>query len=149
MDVKLRPDSLDGPVTALAFDFGTQRIGVAAGQSLTGTAQAVAVLKANEGKPRWEQVEELITQWKPDLFVVGLPYNMDGSDSELLALAVKFGNRLSGRFNLPWYGMDERLSSREAMEELDPPSPCKKRKAIDDVAARIILQNWFAELQAC
>lgn len=135
------------PLSALAFDYGTQRIGVAFGQSLTGTATAIKVLKAKDGIPNWNEIESLIQEWSPDLFVVGLPYNLDGSESALMLRAIKFGNRLNGRFNKPCYGMDERLSSQEAAEQaLEANSRAKKKLAIDDIAAQIILENWFTEL---
>ncbi len=137
------------PISALGFDYGTQRIGVAFGQSLTGTARAVCVLKARDGIPDWTQIENLIAEWKPSIFVVGIPYNLDGSESELMVRAVKFANRLNGRFNKPSYGMDERLSSIEAAEQvLEENRGTKKRAAIDDVAAQIILENWFSEFAA-
>ena len=139
----------DDPICALGFDYGTQRIGVAFGQSLTGTAQAVRVLKARDGIPDWAQIEALIAEWKPNLFVVGIPYNLDGSESELMVRAIKFANRLNGRFHKPSYGMDERLSSAEAAEQvLEANRSAKKRATIDDIAARIILENWFSELAA-
>ena len=139
----------DEPVSALGFDYGTQRIGVAFGQSLTGTAQPVCVLRARDGIPDWAEIESLIAEWRPNLFVVGLPYNLDGSESDLMVRAVKFANRLNGRFNKPSYGMDERLSSVEAAEQiLEENRGSKKRAAIDDIAAQIILQNWFSELAA-
>jgi putative Holliday junction resolvase len=137
------------PISALGFDYGTQRIGVAYGQSLTGTAQRVSVLKAKEGIPDWSQIETLISEWKPNLFVVGIPYNLDGSESELMVRAIKFANRLNGRFHKPSYGMDERLSSVEAAEQVfEENRGAKKRASIDDIAARIILENWFSELAA-
>ena len=139
----------DEPISALGFDYGTQRIGVAFGQSLTGTAQAVCVLKARDGIPDWDQIEALIAEWKPNLFVVGIPYNLDGSESELMVRAKKFANRLNGRFHKPSYGMDERLSSVEAAEQILVENwGTKKRAAIDDIAAQIILENWFSELAA-
>ena len=149
-------------LSALAFDYGTQRIGVAYGQSLTGTAQAVAVIRARDGVPDWDDVVVLIERWQPDVFVVGLPYNLDGSDSPLLLRATKFGHRLNGRFHKPSYGFDERLSSLEAaeriIEDADRESNRRlssrrgsghaagKKQAIDDVAAQIILENWLGEL---
>lgn len=137
------------PISALGFDYGTQRIGVAFGQSLTGTAQAVCVLKARDGIPDWKEIESLIDEWKPNLFVVGMPYNLDGSESELMVRATKFANRLNGRFNKPSYGMDERLSSAAAAEQLvEENRSAKKRAAIDDIAAQIILENWFSEFAA-
>jgi putative holliday junction resolvase len=139
----------DEPLSALGFDYGTQRIGVAFGQSLTGTAQAVCVLKARDGIPKWDEIESLIKEWKPNIFVVGMPYNLDGSESELMLRAIKFANRLNGRFNLPSYGMDERLSSTAAAEQvLEENRRTKKRAAIDDIAAQIILQNWFSEFRS-
>jgi putative Holliday junction resolvase len=137
------------PISALGFDYGTQRIGVAYGQSLTGTAQRVCVLKAKDGIPDWSQIEALISEWKPNLFVVGIPYNLDGSESELMVRAIKFANRLNGRFHKASYGMDERLSSVEAAEQVfEENRGAKKRASIDDIAARIILENWFSELAA-
>jgi|TARA_B110000090_G_scaffold101938_1_gene114566 putative Holliday junction resolvase len=137
------------PISALGFDYGTQRIGVAYGQSLTGTAQRVCVLKAKDGIPDWGQIETLISEWKPNLFVVGIPYNLDGSESELMVRAIKFANRLNGRFHKPSYGMDERLSSVEAAEQVfEENRGAKKRASIDDIAARIILENWFSGLAA-
>ncbi|PCJ28279.1 MAG: Holliday junction resolvase RuvX [SAR86 cluster bacterium] len=134
-------------MSALAFDYGTQRIGVAYGQSLTGTAKAIKIIKARDGIPNWKEIESLIDEWSPDVFIVGMPYNLDGSESKLMVRAVKFSNRLNGRFNKPCYGMDERLSSIAAAEQvLEESSGAKKRAAIDDIAAQIILENWFTEL---
>jgi len=143
------PTDRNKPVSALAFDFGTQRIGVACGQSLTATAEAVTVLSAKDGIPNWDELGALIDEWQPDLFVVGLPFNLDGSESELFRRAVKFGNRLNGRFHKPIYGMDERLSSRAALEKVVASGKGKKKKAaIDAIAAQIILENWFTELKS-
>ncbi len=147
-------------LSALAFDYGTQRIGVAYGQSLTGTAQAVAVIRARDGVPDWNDIAALIDRWQPDVFVVGLPYNLDGSESPLMLRAIKFGHRLNGRFHKPSYGFDERLSSVEAAERIIDDADweasgklssrrgqgAQKKQAIDDVAAQIILENWLAEL---
>jgi len=120
---------------------------VAFGQSLSGTARTVCVLKANDGIPDWSKIEELIAEWQPTALVIGLPYNLDGSDSELLIRATKFAQRLHGRFGLPVYGMDERLSSHAAIEQIiEENESHAKTKHIDDVAAQIILQNWLQEL---
>ncbi|MCH1600719.1 MAG: Holliday junction resolvase RuvX [Pseudomonadales bacterium] len=142
------PSRTTKPLAALSFDFGTQRIGVAFGQSISGTARPVCVLKANDGIPDWEQVGSVIAEWSPDVLVVGLPYNLDGTESELLKRAVKFGNRLNGRFHKPCYGMDERLSSRAAIEQvMEETGSMNKKSGIDDIAAQIILENWFSEFK--
>ncbi len=149
MTLSLFPDDLSSEFSALAFDFGTQRIGVAFGQSVTGTASAVTVLKARDGQPRWNEMAQLVEQWKPDVFLVGLPYNIDGTVSELLGRAEKFARRLQERFDKPCYGMDERLSSREAIERLVEANTARtvRKTAIDHIAAQIILENWFNEIR--
>ena len=106
MTIDTLPSNCDEPVTALAFDYGTQRIGVAFGQSISSTAKAVTILKAKDGVPDWDQIQKLIDEWKPVLLVVGLPYNLDGTESKLLTQAIKFARRLNGRFNLPSFGID-------------------------------------------
>lgn len=151
MSIDSFPKDPHNPIAALAFDYGTQRIGVAYGQSVSGTAKAVCVLKARDGIPDWDEIAALIEEWNPAVFVVGLPYNLDGSDSELLVRAIKFANRLNGRFNKPSFGMDERLSSKAAIEQIVEENDGQmhhKKTAIDDVAAQIILENWFNELKA-
>lgn len=142
MPLEMFPASIPAEITALGFDFGTRRIGVAYGQSISGTARPLAILPARDGIPDWQQIQQLMNTWQPDLLVVGLPYNMDGSDSDLLLRATKFGNRLHGRFHLPCYGIDERLSSKAA-EELAG----SRGEPLDSIAAQLILESWFAELR--
>ncbi|MEX0618262.1 MAG: Holliday junction resolvase RuvX [Pseudohongiellaceae bacterium] len=134
--------------SALAFDFGTQRIGVAYGQSLSGTAKALRILPARDGIPDWDSVDSLLDEWNPDVLVVGLPYNMDDSHSELQKRAEKFAARLHGRFHKPCFGMDERLSSEAAREQIAKNGEGFSRDVrIDSVAAQLILESWFAELR--
>ena len=132
-------------VTALAFDYGLRSIGVAYGQSLTGTASPLQRLKAKAGIPDWATIEALINEWQPDLFVIGLPLNMDDSESELSQRARKFGNRLHGRFNIKIAFMDERLSSVEAKQDAKEKGHKGnyKKDPIDSFAAQIILEDWF------
>lgn len=131
--------------TALAFDFGLVKIGIAAGQSLTGTAQALTPLKARDGAPSWEQVETLLKEWKPHVLVVGLPLNMDDTDNDITVRARRFANRLTGRFNLPHVLWDERLSTREAKEiAFEHGHRGNFRDApVDSFAAQLILESWF------
>lgn len=137
------PNSLPKEFTALGFDFGTHRIGVASGQSITGTASPLPVLPARDGIPDWQQVQRLLDIWQPDLLVIGLPYNMDDSDGAMLPRALRFANRLHGRFHLPCYGIDERLSSHAAEELVGGWRPGDD--PIDSLAAQLILESWLAE----
>ncbi|SET38918.1 Holliday junction resolvase RuvX [Thorsellia anophelis] len=133
--------------TILAFDFGTTSIGVAVGQTVTSQASALPALKAIEGSPNWDAVEKLIKEWQPDLFVIGLPFNMDGSEQEMTQKARRFGNRLNGRFGIEIAYQDERLSSVEAKARLFDKKGFKglNKQKIDSVSAVIILEGWFED----
>ncbi|VAX10569.1 Putative pre-16S rRNA nuclease Yqg [hydrothermal vent metagenome] len=129
--------------TVLGFDYGRCRIGVAVGQTITGTGSPLATIKADQGKPDWQAVERLINEWRPTLFVVGMPKNMDGSAHQLTATITRFGNQLHGRYGLPVHYVDERLSSQEAERSLRPGQAKKDKGVIDRVAAQLILQTWL------
>lgn len=130
----------------LAFDFGLARIGVAVGQTITGTANPLETLKAKHGIPDWLQVEKVIKEWQPELLLIGEPFNMDSSDQSITKLARKFANRLHGRFGLPFQMFDERLTSASAREEIFEFGGYKKLKKtqIDSIAAALILESWFS-----
>ncbi len=133
--------------TILCFDYGTKTIGVAVGQSITHTAAPLSDLKAKDGIPRWDEIKKIIDTWQPDLLLVGLPLNMDGSFSEIGQRAKKFANRLHGRFGLPIAMADERLSSFEAKGEIIERTGSRnfKKNNVDSLAAKIILESWFEE----
>jgi len=132
--------------TILCFDYGTKTIGVAIGQSITCTANALTELRARDGIPNWTEIELIIKEWQPNLLLVGLPLNMDGSYSSLTQRADKFGKRLHGRFGLPVEMVDERLSSFEAKGIIISNTGSRnfKEKKIDSLAAKIILEDWFS-----
>lgn len=131
--------------TFLGFDFGMKNIGVAVGQELTKTANPLTVIKAREGIPNWDQIKTLLDQWSPQLLVVGLPINMDGSEQEMTAAARRFGNRLNGRFHIPVDWQDERLTTFEALDQLGIRSKMQsnKRGDVDRISAQLILQSWL------
>jgi len=129
----------------LAFDYGLKSIGVAVGQRLTGTASPLKALKAQDGTPDWEQIGKLLTEWQPELIVVGLPLNMDGSEQPFTARVHKFANRLHGRFGVKVVTQDERLTTVEARAELFSRGGFKKlsKDAVDCLSAVLILESWF------
>jgi len=128
------------PQTLLGFDFGEKRTGIAVGQSLTRTATGLTTLHSKQNKPDWPAIEALIKEWQPDALVVGIPVHMDGTEQAMTLLARKFSRQLHGRFNLPVLEAEERLSSVEAEELL---GTSQDKAAIDQEAARIILQSWL------
>ncbi len=131
--------------TILAFDFGTNSIGCAVGQSITGTAQGLPAFKAQDGIPNWDSIAKVIADWQPDLLVVGLPLNMDGTEQPLTQRAKKFANRLQGRFNLPVELHDERLTTVEARAEIFSRGGYRalKKGKVDSISACLILESWF------
>ncbi|MCK7598816.1 Holliday junction resolvase RuvX [Microbulbifer sp. CAU 1566] len=134
-------------ITALAFDFGTSSIGVAYGQSLTGSARELDPLPAKDGKPDWDRVQRVVDEWQPKVLLVGLPLNMDGSESEFGARARKFSQRLHGRLGLPVELVDERLSTRAAKEEARDRGHKGNyaTQPVDSIAARIFLEDWLRQ----
>lgn len=142
------PDGLE-PIQGyiLAFDFGKRRIGVAVGQTLTGTATPLATL-ANGNQPDWAGISRIVAEWKPALFLVGLPLSLDGEETPLSALARKFGANLSKRFGIDSEFQDERLTSVEAerqFADLRAAGGARRKDniRIDAMAAKIILENWL------
>jgi len=132
-------------MTMLSFDFGTKSIGVAVGQQLTGTARPLTAIKAQDGIPDWNLIERLLKEWQPDLVVVGLPLNMDGTEQPLTARARKFANRLHGRFGVQVELHDERLSTVEARADLFARGGFRAltKGSVDSLSAVIILESWF------
>lgn len=130
----------------LGFDYGTKSIGVATGQMITATAQPLAAIKANDGIPNWDQIGRLIEEWKPDLIVVGLPLNMDGTEQNITLRAKKFAQRINGRFGVKFEYQDERLTTTSAREFIFEKGGYKalEKGKIDSVSAALILESWMA-----
>lgn len=135
--------------TVLSFDYGLRRIGVAVGNTLTGTAEGLATVAAQDGLPDWRAVDQLVADWRPQEFVVGVPYNMQGEDAGIAAAALRFAGELQGRYRIGVHRVDERLTSREAEDELRERrrSGAKARRVrrgdVDREAARLLLLQWL------
>ncbi len=127
----------------IAFDFGTNRIGVASGQSLTSSATPLPSIKHGRRKPDWKAIDDLIGRWRPSLVLVGLPLNMDGTESEICQLARRFAARLGNRSRLPVELVDERLSTREAYERKE----ALGGGDVDSLAAQVIAETWLSQNQ--
>ena len=134
-------------ITALAFDFGTRRIGLAVGNSITGSSQALATIAADNDDTRFSLIKVQIQEWAPDQLVVGLPCHPDGAEHAMTAKARRFGNQLHGRFGLPVAWVDERYTS--TILEHDPDfqrqHASKKATSLDSESARLILEQYFLE----
>jgi len=129
----------------LGFDFGEKRIGIATGQTITQSANPITTLSSIKNKPDWNAIEKLILEWHPDALIVGLPFYLDGSESDMTKRAEKFSRQLEGRFNLPVYTQNEALSSFEAESFLQGKKKQHDKQDIDKIAAAIIVQSWLEQ----
>jgi putative Holliday junction resolvase len=140
----------NSPRLVLAFDFGRRRIGVACGDTLSRSANPLAAV-ANTAGALWSAVDSLMRDWDPDLLVVGLPYNADGSESGMSAAVREFAGELETRYGLPVRLVDERYSSLEAGARLKEGRAAGVRKRrvtkaqVDAAAACVILERWFVD----
>lgn len=122
----------------LAFDFGLKHIGVAVGQTVTRSASPLTTLTAKNGKPNWSQVANLVRQWRPNQLIVGLPLNMDDSESDMSERARKFAGKLHETTNIEVSLVDERLTSFAA-----------RQISADDnhaLAASLIAESWLGQI---
>jgi putative holliday junction resolvase len=135
--------------TALAFDFGLRRIGVAIGNTLTMSARPLTTLAARDGDPDWAEIDRLVRDYAPQICIVGIPYNMDGSEATLAPRAREFAARLRDRAAAAIALVDERLSSRAAddvlrEERAGGSRPRRVRSGdVDRMAAAILLMQWL------
>ena len=124
------------PLSFLSFDFGTRRVGVASGNTLLGSAQALCTVAA-EGDARFGPIAKLIAEWQPDALVVGVPFHPDGAAHENTLRARRFARQLHGRFGLLVHEVDERYTTTEALSE--------GAADADAAAAAIILNQYLRE----
>lgn len=132
--------------TFLAFDFGTQKIGIAIGDTITRSARSLATIPND-----WKRVEAVVAEWRPQACVVGLPLAEDGGDQPITRQARAFARQLHAVSKRPVHLCDERYSSRSAAQALrsgraDGTLKRRlKRGDEDSAAARLILEQWLAE----
>lgn len=117
----------------------------------TGTATALATLANRNPEELDRSLRALFAEWEPAAIAIGVPYNMDGSESPMTAAAIEFANRLAEEYELPVDRVDERLTSAEAGEILREQrrSGQRRRKVrqgdVDSMAARLIAESWLRE----
>jgi len=131
--------SITGPITVMAFDYGTRRVGVAVGNSVSKLGQALKIIAAPNSDAMFGEIEDLLKEWQPDRLIVGIPVYPDGTEHEMTAKARRFGNQLNGRFQLPIEWVDERYTS--VVLEDDP----RMQDNLDAHSAALILEQYFAE----
>jgi putative Holliday junction resolvase len=128
--------------TLLAFDFGTKKIGIAIGNTLTRNARPLEIIYGEIREARFARIAALLREWEPQRVVVGLALAADGGEQEATARCRRFANQLNGRFGVAVELVDERGSSMQAQALLGT-------HADDDaMAAAVILQRYLDALPA-
>ncbi|MEW6704614.1 MAG: Holliday junction resolvase RuvX [Pseudomonadota bacterium] len=122
------------PLSFLAFDFGTRRVGVASGNTLLKQAAPLKTISA-DGDARFAAIAQLIAQWNPDALVVGIPYHPDGTPHDNTRRAQRFARQLHGRYRLPVHEVDERYSTTEALAD--------GAADVDAASAAVILDQFL------
>ena len=131
----------------LGIDFGTLRIGVAVGQTITQTAHVLPIITARHGVPSWQDFKNIIDEWGVDGVVVGLPLNMDGSSQPITSSVQQFIEMFKQHFDLPVYTVDERLTTVEARQQISSKGRRHRldQERVDSYAAKLILEAWFIQ----
>ena len=133
----------------LALDFGDRRIGLAAASTQNRSSSAIGTIMARGGVPDWPELDKAVREWTPNLLVIGMPYNMDGTESAMTARVLQFVDVLIERYGLPVETVDERLTSVEARDLLKEQRrqgvrrKKLKREDVDSLAAKLIAENWI------
>jgi len=128
--------------TLLGFDYGTRRIGIAIGNTLTRRARPLEILEVPTRAARFERIAGLLRLWQPQRLVVGLALDSDGGEQYATLRCRRFAHQLQGRYGMPVELVDERGSSIQAQAALGTHAPD------DAVAAAIILQRYLDTLPA-
>ena len=132
----------------IAFDFGLKRTGVAVGNTLTGSATPECTLHSKQDQPDWDGITQLFKEWQPTKVVVGMPTELDGSESPLTKAVQRFCNQIEGRYNIEVEQENEQFTSIEAGQRLKQLRQSGRKKKVtkdevDKIAAAIILENWM------
>ncbi|MCR5536578.1 MAG: Holliday junction resolvase RuvX [Succinivibrio sp.] len=133
----------------MAFDYGLRHIGVAVGSTEFQTTEELPCLVTKFGKVPEPQLLKLVRQWQPQLLVVGIPLNLDGTEQEMTVRARRFAQKLQTLTSLPLAYVDERLSSKEAKAEIFATGGfgalAKDKGHVDSLTACILLEQYFSE----
>ncbi len=138
----------DGAIeTVIGFDYGTSWIGIAVGQTLTAQARPLSAIKSFKRSPNWEAISLILSEWKPQKLIVGLPTS-DYSETKCMTdKASRFSRQLHGRFHIDTQLIDERLTTREAYTIAIASGKRKSKSEIDSLSAVLITETWLREYQ--
>ena len=134
----------------MGLDYGNVHVGVALSDELGMTAYPLEVIKrkdSNKLRKTFARIEEIAREYKVDKIIIGLPLNMDDSESEISKTVIDFSENIKRRTGLPVELWDERLSTLEATDILKEAGiKVQDRKTyIDKIAASFILKRYMED----
>jgi putative Holliday junction resolvase len=129
----------------MGLDIGSHTIGVAISDELKVTAQGLKTIRRKSMKEDLSEISNLISEFKIDKIVIGLPKNMDGTLGKQAKMVLQWIKKLRERINLPVVTWDERLTTMEASKVLLQAdlSRKKRKRVIDKLSAILILQGYL------
>ena len=126
----------------IGFDYGSKKIGVAVGNMFTKITTPLFNLNQMKHKDLFEHIDKIVEEWKPFMFIIGLPELNDGSNHPLKNVIDQFKNNLEVRYEKPVVLINEKLSSHEAYKIR---GLYNKNKPLDAIAASLIIKTWILE----
>ncbi|MGC9325068.1 MAG: Holliday junction resolvase RuvX [Desulfomonilia bacterium] len=129
----------------MAIDYGKKRMGIAISDPGCTMAHPLDTIAVRPDGSHMVQIQKVVTEYEVGKVVVGLPYNMDGSVSEIGKEVITWAHDLETMLSLPVELFDERLTSFEAHELLisHQVKGRKRRKVVDKIAASLILREYL------
>ena len=131
----------------LGIDYGQKYIGYAIGNDITYSSSTQGTVIYTNQKKLFQEIQDLVNEWEIKLIILGLPINMDGTESKMSKEVRSFQKKIEKLLNIECKLHDERLSSFEARQQMDIINKNKTQPIpeIDGLAAKIILESWLGE----
>lgn len=131
---------------ALGLDLGTKRIGVAVSDSRGSVATPIdTVHRQGDRRREHAAIAGLVREWDAEIVVVGMPYNLDGSEGPMAKKCRAEAKALGDTLDVPVVPYDERLTTVTAERQLmeHNMNAAERRQVVDRVAAAVMLQSWL------
>lgn len=137
----------------LGLDFGSKTVGVAVSDPLGITAQPLEIVRRkaeNKLRQTLARIEELAREYEAELFVLGLPKNMNNTLGERAEKSLEFKEMLEKRTGLPVVMWDERLTTVAANRAMMEGGVRREHRGehVDALAASLILQGYLDSVSA-
>ena len=131
----------------LGIDYGLKRVGFAVGEQITNSCSTYFSKKFKNRKELVEKIKNLISEWDISTIVIGLPLNMDNSESEMSLEIRNFSKKLEKDINIKINFVDEKLTTYEAKQILKDLNKNKQyiEKNNHGLAAKLILDSFMSE----